>query len=116
MLSCCCCSFKNFATHPVSTALQLGVVFSAGITGGLVSYWGYYWPFLVTFPVFMCIGSGLLYTVTADTSSAKLIGYQIILAVGTGSVMQNTLIAVQADIEDVNDVPQSTGLVTFTRE
>jgi hypothetical protein len=64
----------------------------------------------------MCIGSGLLYTITAETSSAKLIGYQILLAVGVGAVMQNTLIAVQADVEDVNDVPQSTGLVTFTRE
>lgn len=97
-------------------AHQLGIVFSAGIVGGLVSYWGYYWPFLVSFPAFMCIGSGLLYTITAETSSAKLIGYQILLAVGVGAVMQNTLIAVQADVEDVNDVPQSTGLVTFTRE
>lgn len=30
-------------------------------------------------------------------------------------VMQNTIIAVQADIEDQNDISQATGLVTFAR-
>lgn len=89
---------------------QLGVVFSAGISGGLVSYWGYYWPFLVSFPTLMAIGSGLLYTIRADTSSPKLIGFQIILAVGTGSVMQNVIIAVQADIDKEEDVPQVSGV------
>lgn len=32
-----------------------------------------------------------------------------------GTVLQNVIIAVQADIDDVKDVTQATGLVTFAR-
>ena len=39
----------------------------------------------------MCIGSGLLYTIKVDTSNSMLIGYQIILSLGVGAVLQNTL-------------------------
>jgi len=70
---------------------MLSVVVGAGIGGGLISALGYYWPFLVGGPIFICIGSGLLYTVRADSSSATLIGYQILLGGGVGVVLQNTL-------------------------
>ncbi|ORY90322.1 hypothetical protein BCR35DRAFT_137873 [Leucosporidium creatinivorum] len=96
-------------------AFMLSVVVGAGLGGALISQFGYYWPFLVGGPVFICIGSGLLYTVRADSSSATLIGYQILLGLGVGTVMQNTLIAVQADCDDERDIPQKTGLVTFTQ-
>lgn len=70
---------------------QLGIVFAAGASGGAVSYFGYYKPFLVFGPWLMCIGSGLLYTIKVDTSNSMLIGYQIILSLGVGAVLQNTL-------------------------
>ncbi|TNY23706.1 major facilitator superfamily domain-containing protein [Rhodotorula diobovata] len=92
---------------------MLGVVFASGIAGGLISKIGYYWPFLLFGPVFSCIGSGLLYTVDENTPSANLIGYQILLGVGVGCVLQNTLIAVQADCKDETEVPQRTAIVTF---
>jgi len=114
---------------------MLGVVFASGIAGGLISKIGYYWPFLLFGPVFSCIGSGLLYTVDENTPSANLIGYQIVrtmlfsdfgrrqltlesprsqlLGVGVGCVLQNTLIAVQADCKDETEVPQRTAIVTF---
>lgn len=57
---------------------MLGVVFLSGVSGGLVSHFGYYWPFLVGGPVFICIGSGLLYTIDEFTPNSKLIGYQIV--------------------------------------
>lgn len=44
----------------------------------MVSALGRYWPWLVGGPFLICIGSGLLFTITEDTSSAKLIGYQIV--------------------------------------
>lgn len=72
-------------------AFMLSVVVGAGIGGALISQFGYYWPFLVAGPFLICIGSGLLYTVRADSSSATLIGYQILLGLGVGTVMQNTL-------------------------
>lgn len=39
----------------------------------------------------MCIGAGLLYTINVNTSNAALVGYQIILSLGVGAVLQNTL-------------------------
>lgn len=57
---------------------MLGVTIAAGVCGGLISTFGYYWPFLVFGPVFSCIGSGLLYTIDEHTSSAKIIGFQIV--------------------------------------
>ncbi|GAA5916994.1 hypothetical protein JCM8208_003424 [Rhodotorula glutinis] len=92
---------------------MLSVVFASGAAGGLISWTGYYWPFLVFGPVFSCIGSGLLYTVDERSSMAKLIGYQILVGVGVGCVLQNTLIAVQADCKDESEVPQRTAIVTF---
>ncbi|KAK4046657.1 hypothetical protein OIV83_005940 [Microbotryomycetes sp. JL201] len=111
------------AVHEVSATnaglqilpFMLGIVFSSGIGGGIVSYWGYYWPLLVCAPSLMCVGGGLLYTVKADTSLVKLGVFQAVLAVGLGFVMQNTLIAVQADCKSEKDIPQKTGLVTFSQ-
>ncbi|KAM0793803.1 hypothetical protein ACM66B_001219 [Microbotryomycetes sp. NB124-2] len=111
------------AAHEVSATkaglnilpFMLGVVFASGVGGGIISYWGYYWPFLVCAPSLMCVGGGLLYTVKADTSLVKVGVYQAVLAVGIGLVMQNTLIAVQADCKDEKDIPQKTGLVTFSQ-
>lgn len=95
---------------------MLAVVVGAGLSGGIVSYWGRYLPFLVGGPMILAVGAGLLFTVRADTSSGALIGYQILLGLGTGFCLQNTLIAVQADCADERDIPQKTGLVTFARE
>lgn len=92
---------------------MLGVVVCSGLAGGLISYWGYYWPFLVVGPLFCCIGGGLLYTVTEFTPMSRLIGFQIVsgsqhsgfsiradllglqvLSMGVGLVLQNPIIAV----------------------
>lgn len=81
----------------------------------MVSHFGYYWPFLVGAPSLICIGGGLLYTITEFESSAKLVGYQLITSLGVGAVMQNTIIAVQADIGSESDIPQATALVTFAQ-
>lgn len=53
------------------------------------------WPFLVASPVFITIGSGLLYLLDTNTSSAKIIGFQILAGVGVGFGMQNSLLAMQ---------------------
>lgn len=95
---------------------MLGVVVCSALAGGIISYWGYYWPFLVVGPLFCCVGGGLLYTVTEYTPMSRLIGYQIvslslrlrldrsltairrslqILSMGLGFVLQNPIIAVR---------------------
>ncbi|GJN91916.1 hypothetical protein Rhopal_004941-T1 [Rhodotorula paludigena] len=94
-------------------AFMLAVVFASGFAGGIISKFGRYWPFLFGGPAISMIGSGLLYTIDENTPMSKLIGYQILLGVGVGLVLQNTIIAVQADCADPTQIPQKTGLVTF---
>jgi hypothetical protein len=48
-------------------------------------------------PIFTAVGAGLLWTVTATTSNAKLSGYQWLTGFGIGLTMQQGLIAVQAE-------------------
>jgi len=70
------------------TAVQSGIdvipfsiatIFGTGVSGGIIRATGRYKPFLIGSPWFAAIAGGLFYTVTVDTSNAKLIGYQIIL-------------------------------------
>lgn len=42
---------------------------------------GRYWPFLVLGPIFGAVGCGLMFTVTATTSTATLAGFQILVGV-----------------------------------
>ena len=53
------------------------------------------WPFLVAAPVFLALGSGLLYSLDENTPEAKIIGFQILAGMGVGLGMQNALVAVQ---------------------
>ncbi|KAJ7710154.1 major facilitator superfamily domain-containing protein [Mycena metata] len=76
---------------------MLGTVITIIIVGSLVGRFGYYWPFLVGATVFLAIGSGLLYTIDTNTSSANLIGFQILVGIGIGMGLQNTLVASQVD-------------------
>ncbi len=57
---------------------MLGVVVCSALAGAIISYWGYYWPFLVFGPMFCSVGGGLLYTVTEETPMSRIIGYQIV--------------------------------------
>jgi Na+/glutamate symporter len=82
--------------------------------GGIISWKGDYWPFLVFGPLITPIGAGLLYAVQQDTASGYLIGAQICLGGGIGLAFQNTVISVQADLHDTPDrIPQGTALATF---
>ncbi|GAA5838665.1 hypothetical protein JCM11251_003257 [Rhodosporidiobolus azoricus] len=97
-------------------AFMLSVVFSVIISGRLVAKFGRYWPFLIAGPVPGVIGAGLMYTVTSSTSMGKLIGYQILLGVGVGTTMQNSLFAMQAEFKDnMKLVGQATSLASFSQ-
>ncbi|KAI5476002.1 Major facilitator transporter-like protein [Pseudohyphozyma bogoriensis] len=93
---------------------MLGVVLTAIISGQIVARLGRYWPFLIFAPIPICLGSGLMYTVDQYSSSAKLIGYQILLGVGVGCALQNALLAIQAEFQETPAlIAQATGLVSF---
>jgi cyanate permease len=71
---------------PFSIATIVGTLTS----GGAIRATGHYKPWLIVGPWFAAIAGGLLYTVNAHTSAAKLIGYQIIFGYGCGASLQNT--------------------------
>ncbi|KAJ7737370.1 ABC transporter [Mycena metata] len=95
---------------------MLGTVITIMSAGQIVSRWGYYWPFLVGSPILLAIGSGLLYTLNATTSAAKLIGFQILAGVGIGMALQNSLLSVQVEFRDTPRIlGQATSMASFAQ-
>ncbi|KAJ5818741.1 hypothetical protein N7474_004332 [Penicillium riverlandense] len=67
----------------------------AVMSGLLIGKLGYYLPWAVFCGVATAIGNGLLSTFKPDTSTAKWVGYQILLGAGRGSGFQTPMVAVQ---------------------
>ncbi|KZP04167.1 MFS general substrate transporter [Athelia psychrophila] len=92
----------------------LGTVISVVGAGQVVGRFGHYWPFLVAAPVFLALGSGLLYTLTPHTSSATVVGFQILCGMGIGLGMQNSLMAMQVEFNDTPAlIGQATSMASF---
>lgn len=67
-------------------------------------------------PVFLAIGSGLLYTVKYGTPISHLMGFQAFLGVGIGLCLQNTMVAVQHELKaEPWLVSAGTGLSVFSK-
>ncbi|KAJ6577047.1 transporter [Mycena vulgaris] len=95
---------------------MLGIVLTVITSGQIVGKSGYYWPFLAFAPVFLAIGSGLLYTLNTNTSSARIIGFQILAGVGTGMGMQNSLFAMQVEFRNTPKLlAQATSMASFSQ-
>ncbi|KAJ7237563.1 putative transporter [Mycena haematopus] len=95
---------------------MLGFVLTVLLSGQIVSKIGYYWPFVLVAPIFLAIGSGLLYTINPGTSSAQITGFQILAGVGIGMGMQNALLAVQVEFRSVPRlIGQATAMTSFSQ-
>ncbi|ORX33889.1 major facilitator superfamily-domain-containing protein [Kockovaella imperatae] len=95
---------------------MISSVIALAVSGGVAQSTGRYWYSLIIGPILAAPGLGLLYSVTAETSSAKLIGYQIIAGVGLGCYFQNLLLAVQAEFADkIMWMPNAVGFQTFSQ-
>ena len=55
---------------------------------------------IVAGPVFMALGSGLLYTVKYGTPINHIYGFSVILGLGIGIALQNPMLAVQVELKD----------------
>ncbi|KAL6365796.1 hypothetical protein LRP88_00371 [Fusarium phalaenopsidis] len=92
----------------------LSVVVASLFTGILVKRIGYYTPFMILGVCFMSIGAGLLTTLQVDTSTPKLIGYQILYGWGMGSVSQAPNLAAQTVLTK-KDIPIGASLMFFSQ-
>ncbi|PVF94123.1 ABC transporter [Serendipita vermifera] len=94
--------------------LMLSVVISSFGSGGFVNATGHYWSLMVVGPLVGAVGAGLLFTIDEYTSSARLIGYQIILGAGLGVAFQQPMMAIQAEyVDEPSLIPQASSLLTF---
>ncbi|KAG9039579.1 hypothetical protein FRB95_009159 [Tulasnella sp. JGI-2019a] len=98
-------------------AFMMSTVGGAIIAGGVISKNGYPLPFLLISPLISSIGAGLVFwNLTTGRPSAELYGYQVLMGLGVGGALQNTIIVIQAEYHDQPRlVPQSTSLVNFTQ-
>ncbi|RSL95291.1 hypothetical protein CEP52_012165 [Fusarium oligoseptatum] len=92
----------------------LSVVVASLSTGILVKRIGYYTPFMILGVCFMSVGAGLLTTLHIDTSTPKLIGYQILYGWGMGSVSQAPNLAAQTVLTK-KDIPIGASLMFFSQ-
>ena len=95
------------------------VVGGAGVAGAIINKTGLPKPFLIFPPLVATLGSALVFWDLATheiPNSKTLYAFQVLLGLGIGGALQNTIIAIQAEYADRPDmVPQSTSLVTFTQ-
>ena len=70
---------------------MLTVVLGAAGSGGVITFTGRYWWWLVISPLIGSVGAGLLFSIDERTSGAKLIGYQLLYGIGIGGTLQNAV-------------------------
>ncbi|KAJ7614847.1 transporter [Roridomyces roridus] len=93
-----------------------GLIITLLISGQIAGKTGHYWPFLAVSPLFLAVGSGLLYTLNTGSSSSKVVGYQILTGIGTGMGMQLSLLAMQVEFrEKPRLLGQATSMATFAQ-
>ncbi|KAK6974569.1 major facilitator transporter-like protein [Favolaschia claudopus] len=96
--------------------LMLAQVLTIVVAGQVVSKTGRYWHILLIGPIFLGLGAGLLYTVNATSPSSNIAGFQILLGIGMGMGVQNSLLAIQTEFTNKpNLLGQATGLATFAQ-
>lgn len=92
--------------------LVLGISIFTVISGGLISKFGVYVPFLLVGSVLATIAAGLIYTLEIGTSSSHWIGYQALAGIGIGLSIQVPIIANQAFVS-MTEISSVTAITLF---
>jgi len=92
--------------------LLLATVLSSAVGGALITFLGYYTPFIIGGTILFAIGAGLISTFDIDTPFSQWFGYQVLTGIGVGVGFQVPIIAVQT-VLPLEDVPVGTACVIF---
>ncbi|KAK8047385.1 hypothetical protein PG996_015449 [Apiospora saccharicola] len=92
--------------------MLLGLVVASGIVGALVSYFGFYTPFLIGSTALFAVGAGLITTYNAEMPDATWIGFQILAGMGLGAGFQIPQAAVQTVLAQ-GDIPVGSSALIF---
>lgn len=80
----------------------------------LVPRIGRYKWIIVAGPVLLGAGSGAMYSVTYGAPLARLLGFQVLIGAGAGVAMQNSSLAIQAELRaEPRLIPAGIGISTF---
>ncbi|KAL8806271.1 MAG: hypothetical protein Q9182_001418 [Xanthomendoza sp. 2 TL-2023] len=79
--------------------------------GAVMSITGYYFPWYIVGGAFNLIGAALMYTVNNNSSTARVYGYSILLAIGAGAFVQASFSVAQAKVRPP-DIPLAIGFIT----
>ncbi|KAK1761562.1 PotC ABC-type spermidine-putrescine transport system permease component II [Echria macrotheca] len=94
----------------MNLALLLAVITTSISSGGLVSWLGYYVPFMIASSVLIAVGSALLSTMSQWSEPSAWIGYQAIAGFGIGlGILQSNVVA-QAALP-FDEIPMGTGIM-----
>ncbi|KAL3422560.1 major facilitator superfamily transporter [Phlyctema vagabunda] len=94
--------------------LILGCTIATILSGGLISVYGHFVPFMIIGSVGGTIGAGLIYTLSPTSTSSEWIGYQALAGLGLGFALQIPVISAQgfATPEDLSSV---TAMILFAQ-
>ncbi|KAL8656996.1 MAG: hypothetical protein Q9226_002367, partial [Calogaya cf. arnoldii] len=92
--------------------LIMAHVIAALLAGGLITYTGYYTPFMLISSVLISLGTGFITTFKLSTGHSAWIGYQALFGLGSGLGMNQPLMAAQT-VLPLDDVSIGTALVIF---
>ncbi|KAL9063993.1 MAG: hypothetical protein Q9161_009151 [Pseudevernia consocians] len=92
--------------------LVLSVAIFTILSGGLITVYGVYVPFLFAGGAIATIGAGLIYTLDIGSPSSHWIGYQILVGIGIGLSVQVPIIANQAFV-NVSEISSVTAVTLF---
>ena len=92
--------------------LVLGTSLFSIVSGALLSGWGQYIPVMAVGTTILSVGCGLVYTLDADSPPSQWIGYQALVGIGVGLVLQIPVIVCQA-ISEPSDLSSISAIVLF---
>ncbi|KAK5105739.1 hypothetical protein LTR62_002327 [Meristemomyces frigidus] len=93
---------------PTILSVSLFTLLGSGAVGKL----GYFQPFLIAGGMLATAGSGLIYTLDVESSTAMFVGYQVLAGIGIGIAIQMPVIAAQA-LSAKADITVTTTCVLF---
>jgi len=93
---------------PIAIAAMLGSLCSGVFTSRV----GYYVPFMISGPILMAVGAGLLTTWDESTGLGPRIAYQVIFGLGSGGPGQQASLAAQTVLND-QDTPIGAAVMMF---
>jgi MFS family permease len=102
------------ASGVASIPLILSNVISIAITGGLITKFGFYVPYVYLCIVLTCIGCGLITTLDVHSGTAKWIGYQLLYGFGVGCALQIPNVATQ-NVLPLEDIPTGLAIVILAQ-